>query len=188
MEEVEVPIEGVQEEIHHHATHEAGQGSPHESAPQGWFSYVALSSALLAGLAAVSALLSGHHANDAMLEQLRSSDHWSYYQAKSIKSSVLSTRIAILQAMGHPASEADQEKVKQYEEDQKEISTEAKKTEEDSRKHFTTHEVFARAVTFFQIAIAIGAISVLTRRKRFFWVSLGAGVVGLGFLVQGLAS
>jgi hypothetical protein len=178
MEETEVPTEGLQEEIHHHATH--------GSASQNWFSHVALSSALLAALAAVSALLSGHHANDAMLEQLRSSDHWSYYQAKSIKSSVLSTRIAILQAIGHPAPESDVEKLKEYENEQKEISVEAKKAEEGSRIHFSAHEVFARAVTFFQIAIAIGAISVLTRRKRFFMVSLGAGLIGLGFLIQGL--
>jgi hypothetical protein len=178
MEEIEVPTEGLQEEMHHHAEHASERDR--------WISRVALSSAILAGLAAVSALLSGHHANDAMLEQLRASDHWSYYQAKGIKSSVLSTRIALLQALGKKPTDADFEKQKQYEADQKEVSEEAKKEEADSRAHFLNHEVFARAVTFFQIAIAIGAISVLTRRRHYFWLSMGAGVLGLGFLIQGL--
>jgi hypothetical protein len=178
MEEAEDPTESIQEEIHHHAQHAAGR--------EGWISRVALSSAILAALAAVSSLLSGHHANDAMIEQLRSSDHWSYYQAKGIKSSVLSTRVALKNDLGKKVDEADLEKLKKYEEEQKDISDEAKKEEADSREHFLSHEVFARAVTFFQIAIAIGAISVLTRKRRYFLVSLASGAVGLAFLVQGL--
>lgn len=175
MEDMEVPTEGLQEEIHHHAEH----------ARDRWIARVALSSAILAALAAVSALLSGHHANDAMLEQLRASDHWSYYQAKGIKTSVLSTRIALLESMGKHAPAEDLEKQKKYEEEQKEISDDAKKEETVSREHFGSHEVYARAVTFFQIAIAIGAISVLTRKRRYFLVSLGAGLIGVGFLIQG---
>ena len=42
--------------------------------------------AVLAVLAAISALIAEHHANEAMLDQIRSSDKWSFYQAKSIKS------------------------------------------------------------------------------------------------------
>ena len=178
MEETEIPTENLQEEIHHHAEH----ASPRER----WLSQVALSSAILAALAAVSALLSGHHANEAMLEQLRASDHWSYYQAKGIKSAVLSTRISLIETFGKKASETDIAKQKKYEEEQKEISDDAKKEEAQSHEHFSSHEVYARAVTFFQIAIAIGAISALTRKRRYFLVSLGAGAIGLAFLFQGL--
>ena len=66
MEEIEPPTEQVQEEIHHHA---------HESRER-WISYVALSSALIAALAAVCSLLAGHHANEGMLEQISSSNKW----------------------------------------------------------------------------------------------------------------
>lgn len=177
MEEAEIPTENLQEEMHHHAQHAPGQR---------WISWVALSSAVLAALAAVSALLSGHHANEAMLDQLKASDHWSYYQAKGIKSAVHGSRIALIQAMGKEPSPVELEKQKRYEEEQKEISDEAKKEEAESRMHFSLHEVFARAVTFFQIGIAVGAISALTKKRRFFWTSLGAGFLGLVFLLQGL--
>src|SRR2546427_1180411 len=53
----------------------------------------ALSAAVLAALAAVASLLSGHYSNEAMLEQLRASDQWNYYQAKGIKASVLSAKL-----------------------------------------------------------------------------------------------
>lgn len=178
MEETEIPTEGLQEEMHHHAEH--------SSARERWISHVALSSAILAAFAAVSALLSGHHANDAMLEQLRASDHWSYYQAKGIKSAVLSTRISLLESFGKKVSESDHEKLKKYEDEQQEISKDAKKEEADSHGHLALHEIFARAVTFFQIAIAIGAVAALTKRRRFFYVSLASGAIGLVFLIQGL--
>src|SRR3984957_20238142 len=83
MEDPEVPTEHLHEEIHHHAEHTREK----------WVLGVALSSALLAGLAAVSSLLAGHHANEAMIEQIQSSDNWAFYQAKGIKSALLGSKI-----------------------------------------------------------------------------------------------
>jgi hypothetical protein len=45
--------------------------------------------------------------------------------------------------------------------------------------------VFARAVTLFQIAIAVGAIAALTNRKSFWYVSMALGVAGAYFLTTG---
>ncbi len=41
-------------------------------------------------------------------------------------------------------------------------------------------------VTLFQVAISVAAISVLVRRRRFWWVSMGFGLVGFVFFIQGL--
>jgi hypothetical protein len=38
----------------------------------------------------------------------------------------------------------------------------------------------------FQIAIAVGAISVLIKRKSFWSVSLVVGLIGVGFFLQAL--
>ena len=40
------------------------------------------------------------------------------------------------------------------------------------------HEVLAKGVTLFQVAIAIAAISVLTQRRRFYFVNMGFGAIG----------
>ena len=46
--------------------------------------------------------------------------------------------------------------------------------------------MLARAVTVFQVTIAIGAIAVLTKRRRFWLFSLLTGTIGTGFFIQGL--
>jgi len=74
VEEAEVPLEGLQEDVHHHAAH----------SDEKWVSWVALSTAILAVLAAITGLLSGKHANEAMMSQIESADQWNYYQAKGI--------------------------------------------------------------------------------------------------------
>lgn len=174
MEEIEVPLEQVQETLQEKAEHEK----------EIWVGKVALSSAVLAGLAAVAALLAGHYSNEAMIEQIQASDHWSFYQAKSIKSALLSSRMEILGALKQPPSEVDKEKLADYKKELEEVSEKAKEKEAESQEHLRRHQNLARSVTFFQVAIAIGAISVLMRRRRYWHVSLAFGFLGLFFFVQ----
>ena len=171
MEEAEIPLEHLQEEIHHHAEH---GGAP-------WISWVALSTAILAVLAAIAGLLSGHRANEAMMNQIEASDQWGYYQAKSIKASVLEAKMTLAAA----ATEKDKEKAAQYQEEQSEIKREAENKQTEAKANFHKHEVFARSVTMFQIAIAIAAVSALTKKRRFWFVSLVFGLAGAVFLVLG---
>jgi len=171
MEEAEVPLEHLHEHVHHHAEHGG----------QAWISQVALSTAILAVLAAITGLLSGKHANEAMMAQIEASNQWSYYQAKSIKASVLDAKMTLT----GQTTEKDKEKAAQYVEEQAEIKREAEHRQHEATAHFHKHEVFARGVTMFQIAIAIAAISALTRRRRFWFVSLAFGCAGIVFLVLG---
>jgi len=169
MEEAEVPLEHLHEQTHETAKH----------SDQKWISGVALSTAILAVLAAIASLLSGEHANEAMLNQIEASSQWSYYQAKSIKAAVLDAKIAFT---GAP-DESDQSKRARYEKEQQEIRSEAEHKEAAAKSYFHKHEVFARAVTMFQIAIAIAAISALTKKRSFWLVSLVFGALGCAFLV-----
>jgi hypothetical protein len=92
----------------------------------------------------------------------------------------------ILKAIGHEATAADEEKLKRYDEEQAEIKREADAKQEEASAHLSHHIKLARGVTMFQIAIAVGAISVLTKRRAFWVVSLAFGLVGVFFLAQGL--
>jgi hypothetical protein len=170
VEEAEVPLENLHEEIHHRAEHGGER----------WISGVALSTAILAVLAAIAGLLSGMHANEAMMSQIESSDQWSYYQAKSIKASVLDAKIALSSA----PNESDSQKRDRYEKEQEEIKSEAEAKQAEAKSHFHQHEVLARGVTMFQIAIAIAAISALTKKRRFWIVSLIFGLAGCFFLAR----
>jgi Domain of unknown function (DUF4337) len=169
MEEAEVPLEHLHEQAHETAKHSS----------QAWISWVALSTALLAVLAAIASLLSGEHANEAMMNQIEASDQWSYYQAKSIKAAVLDAKTTL----GGTPNESDQLNRARYEKEQEEIKSEAERKQAAAKSHFHKHEVFARGVTMFQIAIAIAAISALTKRRPFWVVSLLFGAAGCVFLV-----
>lgn len=79
--------------------------------------------------------------------------------------------------------ESDQSNRDRYEKEQEKIKSEAERKEAAAKSNFHKHEVFARGVTMFQIAIAIAAISALTRKPKFWIVSLIFGVVGCAFLV-----
>jgi hypothetical protein len=165
VEEAEVPLEDLQE----HVRHSAEQGYA------AWISWVALSTAILTGL------LSGMHANEAMMDQIEASDQWNYYQAKSIKASVLDAKMSLAAV----ANEQDRKKAARYEEEQSKIQSEAEHKQSEAKSNFHQHEVFARGVTMFQIAIAIAAISALTKKRRFWIVSLLFGAAGCVFLILG---
>ena len=168
MEEAEVPLEHLQEQTHHTA----------EYSGESWISWVALSTAILAVLAAIAGLLSGMHANEAMMSQIESADKWAYYQAKGIKASVLDAKMSLSGA----ATEEDRGKAERYQEEQRDIQKEANEKEAEAKSNFHQHEIFARSVTMFQIAIAVAAISALTKKRRFWVVSLLFGAAGCVFL------
>ncbi len=178
MEHPEVPLEQSQEEIAHHA----------RQAAEKWILGVALTAALLAVLAAITALLAEHHANEAMLEQMRSGDLWAFYQAKSVKANLFTTKIELLKAFDKAVDEKDLAKVETYRKEQEVVREEAEEKARASAAHLRLHAILSRSVTLFQVGIAVGAISVLTRRKSFWWVSLAFGVVGVTQLLWGIVA
>jgi hypothetical protein len=175
-EEIEVPTEHLHETLHEAA---------HESGPS-WVPQVALSAAVLAVAAAIAALLAGHHANEAMLEQMHATDQWAYYQAKGIKGSQVETKLDILASVGKEGREEDKKRIERYKEEQKEIEEKAKELEHSSKHHMDRHVVMARSVTAYQVAIALSAISVLSKKKVVWFLSLALGAIGTIFLVQAL--
>ena len=176
MEQPEVPIEHLQEHVEHHA---------HTSGEQ-WVSWVALSTAILAAFAAVCSLLAGFHANEAMINEIESANQWAFYQAKGIKSAVLDARLELLKALNKPIDPAGEAKLAGYAKQQQGIRNEAEHRQTKAETHLHQHVLLARGVTMFQISIAVSAISALTKKRRFWFVGLAFGLVGVVFLIQGL--
>src|SRR3954463_1671779 len=104
MEELEDPTERLKE------TMEAA-----EEKKEKWTMHVALSTAIIAVLAAIAGLYGNHHANEAMLDQLKSSDQWAYYQAKGIKAEVTNATAQFFLALDKPLPKDVQDKMAKYE-------------------------------------------------------------------------
>ncbi|MDP4213633.1 MAG: DUF4337 domain-containing protein [Bacteroidota bacterium] len=170
MEEIEVPTEHLHETIG-----ERVEEATERNEKKGMMG-IAISTALMAVFAALSSLIAGHHSDEAVLEQIHASDQWAYYQAKGIKA-----EIQLL------SSNADKAVIQaKFKTEQAEIKTEAEKAEAESHQHLEHHAILARAVTLFQISIAISAIAILTRKKILWFISLGISCVGLFFFISGL--
>ena len=176
MEEQEAPLEDVHERIHHEAEH---------GGRERWVMGVALSTALLAALAAIASLLSGDSVNEAMYDQMLASDKWNYYQAEGIKRSVLEARTDLMESDGKSTGKL-QAKIREYDTTRERLKEEASERERSAELHMARHHKIAKSVTWSQIAIAVSAISVLTRQKWFWWVGLGFGAAGLCFLLWGV--
>jgi len=91
----------------------------------------------------------------------------------------------MLISIGKAPDTAAANKVKKNKQDQVEIMTKAQDYEKESKEHVARHKVLASGVTLFQIAIAIGAISIITKRKLLWVISMGFAVIGIYFLLHG---
>jgi len=179
-EEIEIPTEHLHEEIEEGA----------EERRERWTLYLALSTAFMAVLAAFAGLMAGHHANEALVERMKASDQWNFYQAKNLKQEIAVNTDAILKAIG-PAKTAGaaadhNQDIARYDKEKTEIKKQAEEDEQVSEAHLARHVPLSRAVTAFQIAIAISAIAVLTRRKMLWYAGLVLTAIGICFLIVGI--
>ena len=154
---------------------------------------VALTTAVLAAFAAVASLQAGATVNEALVLktestqlQSRASDQWAYYQAKGVKEAVSRAAEASYVAAGRTPPPALDSSAARYARQQTEIAAEAQKLERerDARSAEADHLLhrhhgFANAVALFQVAIALGAVTALTRNRTVFVGSLLLGVAGI---------
>jgi len=172
MEEIEVPTEHLHETIE-----EKVEEAVEKNERGGWSMYVAISTALIAVFAAIAALLAGSHADEAVIAQIKASDQWALYQAKGIKAEI--KELAMI------SGKANQSDVDKYKNEQADIKKEAGEYEDESSFHSVRHSKLARAVTLFQIAIAIAAISILTKKKFLWYASMGLAAIGVWYFILG---
>jgi hypothetical protein len=183
----EVETERLHEAIHEEMEKEGGSS---------FLKRIALTTALLAALAAIASLYAGATVNEALVLkteatrlQAEASDQWAYYQAKGIKAAVAEASATSWLAIGKPAPPQFAANQKRYLEEQKEISKaakekeherDAKSAEADHLLH--RHHRFADTVALFQVSIALGAVAALTRSRLAWLASLAFGVGGIAVL------
>lgn len=161
---------------------------------EAWTKYVTLSMIVLAVLAAIAtqrgagySSTSMKQVNEATFNQAQASDQWSYYQAKGIKQAVAAEERDVLAATvnADPKRLAElDKKIERYATEQKEITVkaaafEAKRDEAKALSNLAADRSreMGLATTVFQIAIALGGVTVVVK-KRWLWnASLLAGLL-----------
>ncbi len=170
---------------------------------EAWTKYTAISVVFVAVLAAVATQWGGKFStraltalNDATYAQSRASDQWGYYQAKSIKQSLFEISLDQGEVLGSDnRAAALRNKVTKYEQEKAEIKEQASKLEEERDQarqaaHISSGKGagMSLAISVFQIAIAVASISMIVKKKQFWYASMAlAGVATLQMIHAWLA-
>ena len=157
---------------------------------------VSVTISILAVLVAISTLL-GHRSNtEELLLQAQATDQWAFYQAKNIRShemqsvaDMLGTFTSVDKEKAAVMQEKYHKEVERYEKDKEAISEKAKELEKDRDVQSHRADRFEGAEVLLEIALVICSLTLLTK-KRFFWYSgillaiVGTLVAGSGFLIR----
>ncbi len=151
---------------------------------ESWTKYVSLLVVFFAVATGIGSLRAGSHSSRTVLRQAQASDQWAYYQAKGIKG-----RISELEL--HLAT--DEAKVKKFEGDvarykleQTEASDSAKRLESERDEAARHSGPLGNGIAALQIAIALGSICILTKKKLLFSAAALLGFGGVAMVIKGL--
>ncbi len=181
--------------FHVHGPHDHEMEHVAQHGGDNFTSRLAVLTAVLSTVGAIFGYLGGHsqnaallYKNEASIVKTAASNQWNYYQAKSNKQNLAELSVVLT------SGEAQQKfklAVDRYQLEKAEIKTQAEKLEAEvdtANKHseleMHVHERWAMATTLLQIAIALAAITLLTRKR---WMLFGVfGATGLGLVAGAL--
>lgn len=129
--------------------------------------------------------------NNAAIKKTEAANQWNYYQAKSSKQNLAELAAMLVSPDQQERFKADtarytQEKTSIEKEAQK-FEAESKEWDERSDHELHVHHRWAQATTFLQIAIALSAIALLTRKTWLQWGVYVIAAVGFFWGVSALA-
>jgi Domain of unknown function (DUF4337) len=161
--------------VHGPHDHELEHAAEH-AAEDGFAGRIAVTTAVLAIVAAMFSYLAGAtqataalYKNDAAISKTEAANQWAYFQAKSSKENFAELAILLGPAGSQASLRAD---AARYAKEKAEIETAARKLEEQSTEwdrksteEMHLHHRWAQATTALQVAIAMAAIALITRRR-----------------------
>ena len=167
-----------------HASHSGNKG-------------IALLIAVLALFLALSETLGKSAQTTAITDNVTANDLWAFFQAKTIRITVLSTAAEQMQIEADRATDAEakarlaktidawKKNVARYEDDEKsnegrkQLAERAKQAEENRELALARYHNYEYASALFQIGIVLASASVITGIAALAWASGALGVVGL---------
>ena len=181
---------------HDHELEHAAQGGHGGHDSGGMIAQIAVVTAIIATVGALFSYMGGAtqanaglYKNNAAIKKTEASNQWNFFQAKSTKQSLAELARDLAPDDKKPGYQA---KIERYEKEKGEIKLAAEKLEADatvwdksSDAQMHQHHRWAQATTALQVAIALAAIALLTRKK---WLEYGMfALAGVGLLIGALA-
>jgi hypothetical protein len=160
---------------------------------------IALLISVLALVLALSETLGKSAQTTALSANVEASNLWAFFQAKTIRQTVMRTAAEEAQAEhGEKAPEALQKQIRKWKdtadryqsepdtgEGRKELAARAKAAEKKRDHSLAAYHHFEVGSAAVQIAIVLASASIITTMPVLVWIAGGLGVVGVGFGVIG---
>ena len=176
-------------EIEHATQGQAEHGGSHTNSIAMFTAIIATVGAIFSYMGGATQANAGLFKNNAAIKKTEASNQWNYYQAKSSKQNLSELAIELAPA---GKKEFYQEEIKRYKSEKSEIKQAAEKLEaqskawdDQSENEMHLHHRWAQATTALQVAIAMAAIALMTRKKWLEVAMYGMGAVGV--VIGGLA-
>jgi hypothetical protein len=174
----------------HELEHAAQGGHGHAAEGSAMINQIALFTAVIATVGAIFAYMGGAtqanaglYKNNAAIKKTEAADQWNFYQAKSTKQA-LAELAADLSAEDKKA--VYKTKAERYDKEKADIKAIADKLDAESKEwdsksdeQMHQHHRWAQATTVLQVAIAMAAIALLTKKKWLEYAMFAAGATGL---------
>src|SRR5713101_4938195 len=153
---------------------------------------VSVSISVLAVLVAAVTLL-GHRAHtEELLRQSQAADRWAQYQAKSVRlhetqgfSDVVNIIASFDKEKGAALGEKYVKEVEHYQSDKEDISKDAKDLEVERDLAGRKADRFDGGEAFLEIGLVICSITMLTKRKLFWFGGMLIGALGVALALTG---
>jgi Domain of unknown function (DUF4337) len=166
---------------------------------------VSVTISILAVLVAGATLMGHRTHTEELLLQSHATDQWAYYQAKNLRQNNMQTAADhqegfadVLSVVGPPdktsalrekhlkKAEADRTEVQRYQAEKSDISEEAKKLETERDLVSRRADRFDGGEALIEVGLVICSITLLTRRRPFWFTGMLIGGVGVAFALTGL--
>jgi len=146
---------------------------------EAWTKYVALTLVIIAVIAAVANQYSGKYSSQVQINQIKASDQWNYYEAKSIKQHLDVSALTQLQADNSTTNPAMakavlkiQTEIAHFELDKTNIQNTALAFEKKRDDAALRGRHMGLSVTLFSVAIATASICTVTKRKPLWFAAM----------------
>ena len=182
--------------FHVHGPHDHEMEHAAKHGGDSFTSKLAVLTAVISTVGALFGYMGGHSQNAALLlkneaaiQKTSASNQWNYYQAKSNKQNLAELSVTLTKGEDQDRFKQD---IERYKKEKAEIKVEAEKLEaaakdadKKSELEMHVHGRWAMATTLLQVAIALAAIALLTRKR---WMLAGvylSSAIGCGLGVMG---
>jgi hypothetical protein len=154
---------------------------------------VAFTMSVLAVLVAVTTVLGHRTHTDAVLRQAKASDTWNEYQSKKNRAydtDLATTLLNDLSVADKDAAKKDAEKWASHQEkwadDLKEEQKEALGLEAEVKQAEVRANFFDFGEALLEIGLVVSSVTLLTRSRIYWFLGIGASIVGVASVIWGL--